>query len=71
MKAMRKVERDGEHWCSVGEGAAYLGTNAQKIRVLMGSGDLRYTQLRLNGRLYVNVKDLVRLRYPENVATTK
>ena len=66
MKSMRKVERDGELWCSVGHGATYLGTNAQKIRALMGSGKLRHTQLRLNGRLYVSVSDLVRLRYPEH-----
>ena len=65
MRPMKKVERDGELWCSVGDGAAFLKTNAQKIRALMGSGELRYTQLRLNGRLYVNIKDLFRLRYPE------
>jgi len=70
MKAMRKVERDGELWCSVGDGAAFLKTNAQKIRALMGSGALRYMQLRLNGRLYVNVKDLLRLRYPESAVKT-
>jgi len=71
MKPMRKVERDGELWCSVGHGAAYLGTNAQKIRALMGSGELRHTQMRVNGPLYVSVTDLIRLRYPEHGLKTE
>jgi hypothetical protein len=71
MKPMRKVEHDGQLWCSVGDGAKHLGTNAQKIRALMGSGELRYTQLRLNGRLYVSVNDLARLRYPDSPIEVK
>jgi hypothetical protein len=71
MKPMKKVRHNDELWCGVGDGARYLGTNAQKIRALMGSGQIRYAQLRLNGRLYVNVNDLSRLRNPDNPIEVK
>ena len=62
VRLMKKVAHKGALWCSVGDAAHYLRTNANKIRVLMGSGELAYTQLRLNGNLYVSVSDLVKLQ---------
>jgi len=61
-KLMKKVNHKGALWCSVGDAARYLHTNANKIRTLMGSGELAHTQLRLNGNLYVSVGDLVKLQ---------
>lgn len=59
---MTKVEKNGETWCPLKQGASYLKTTIPKIRGLIGSGDLRCTQIRRNGAIYVNVTDLVRLR---------
>jgi hypothetical protein len=59
---MKKVSHKGALCCSVGDAVHYLRTNANKIRALMGSGQLAYTQLRLNGNLYVSVGDLVKLQ---------
>lgn len=61
-KLMKKVTHKGAQWCSVGDGARYLHTNANKIRELMGSGELAWTQLRLNGILYVSISDLVKIQ---------
>jgi len=61
-KLMKKMSHKGALWCSVSDAARYLHTNANKIRALMGSGELAYTQLRLNGNLYVSVGDLVKLQ---------
>ena len=62
MKPMKKVFYNGELWCGVSDGAAFLKTSTPKMRILMGSGELRYVQLRENGRLHVSVSDLFQLR---------
>jgi hypothetical protein len=59
---MKKVSYKGALWCPVRDAARYLRTNAADIRVLMGSGDLAYTQLRPNRPLYVSVSDLVKIQ---------
>lgn len=64
-KPMKKVVHEGRVWCSVNDGAHYLGTNSNKIRALMGAGAVACTQLRKNGAIYVAVEDLVKVKYPE------
>ena len=44
--------------------ARYLGTTANKIRVLMGDGKLAYTQRKKNRAIVVSVADLIALNYP-------
>jgi len=62
LKMMRKVTHNGASWCSVGHAALYLRTNAQKVRELMGSGELAYMQKRVNGTIFVSVTDLVKIQ---------
>lgn len=59
---MKKVIQDGQAWCSVADAARYLGTTQAKIRGLMGDDRLVYTQLRVNGKLYVRTADLVEIK---------
>lgn len=59
---MKKVTYAGKEWCSVGEAARYLRTNASKVKAFMHNGDLEYTQIRKNGNLYILVTDLVRVQ---------
>jgi hypothetical protein len=59
MRLMKKVSFKGTEWCSVEDAAHYLRTTTQKVRELMGSEKLAYTQIRKNGRIYVSTKDLV------------
>ncbi len=42
---------DGKLYMTVSEAAKSLKTTATKIRALMGSEDLYWTQLRTNGKL--------------------
>lgn len=63
-RPMKKIEHDGELWCSVGHAATYLKTTAPKVRSLMGLGQLRYKQFKINGPLYIRVNDLVKAKYP-------
>lgn len=63
-KAMKKVSHAGQIWCTVEDGSHYLKTNTNKMRALMGAGQLAYTQIRKNGRLYVLVADLLKIKYP-------
>jgi hypothetical protein len=59
---MRKYVKDGKPYYSVADAAKLLGTNASKVRELMGSGQLEWNQTRLNGRLIVEAESIIRYR---------
>jgi hypothetical protein len=59
---MKQVTHDGKQWCSISDAAAYLRTNAKKIKDMIGEGKLTCTQIRANGNIYVSVHDLVRIQ---------
>lgn len=49
---------DGKLYMTVSEAAKSLKTTATKIRALMGSEDLYWTQLRTNGKLWVSAESV-------------
>ena len=61
-RPMQKVAHQGKVWCKVGDAAAYLHTNANKIRGMMGDGRLSYTQIKANGPIYVSVSELMKIQ---------
>jgi hypothetical protein len=62
MTARGRVTHDGKVYCSVEETARMLATTTRKIRELMGSGDLEWVQLRINGRLFVPAESILALK---------
>jgi hypothetical protein len=67
---MRKYVKEGKPYYSVADAAKLLGTNASKVRELMGSGQLEWNQTRLNGRLIVDADSIVRYREQQKAKPT-
>jgi hypothetical protein len=64
MVAKRPPEKlifEGKPRYSLPDAARYLGTTTPKIKLLMGSGALAWTQIRVNGPLIVSTEDLVKI----------
>lgn len=58
-RILKKVVHEGEAFYSVPDAAKYLGTNQNKIRIMMGDGSLQWKQFKENGKLYITAKSLV------------
>jgi len=54
-----RIVHDGKVYFTVGETARNLSTTATKIRQMMGNGDLKWTQLRIGGRLFVPAESIL------------
>lgn len=52
--ARPKITRDGKTYYTVGAAAKLLRTNALKVKQLMGDGSLEWSNLRVNGPLYIS-----------------
>jgi hypothetical protein len=59
MSANKKVIHGGKTYYSVGATARILSTTANKVREMMGRGDLEWTQFRVNGRLLITAESIV------------
>ncbi len=57
---------DGKLYMTVSEAAKSLKTTATKIRALMGSEDLYWTQLRTNGKLWVSAESVADYKRRKN-----
>ena len=57
---------DGKLYMTVSEAAKSLKTTATKIRALMGSEDLYWTQLRTNGKLWVSAESVADYKRQKN-----
>jgi hypothetical protein len=61
---VKKVILDGQTYYSIADAAKMLGTNAKKVRQLMGDGELEWRQTRFNSkRFVVSGESIVRLKY--------
>lgn len=60
--ARGKVIHKGRAYYPVSAAARLLSTSAPKIRELMGSGDLKWTQLRVGGRIMIPAESIVEFR---------
>jgi hypothetical protein len=49
-----KIIRDGKIYYTVGAAAKLLRTNTMKVKQLMGDGSLEWSNLRVNGPLYIS-----------------
>ena len=49
-----KVTHAGKTYYSVGGAAKLLSTNTMKVKQLMGDGNLEWSNLRVNGPLYIS-----------------
>jgi hypothetical protein len=49
-----KISRDGKTYFTVGAAAKLLRTNTMKVKQLMGDGSLEWSNLRVNGPLYIS-----------------
>jgi hypothetical protein len=49
-----RIIRDGKTYHTVGAAAKLLRTNTMKIKQLMGDGTLEWSNLRVNGPLYIS-----------------
>lgn len=64
----RKVIKDGKAYYKISDAAKILGTNAVKVRQLMGRGELDWIQLRPGSKtLLVSADSLIRVKYPETL----
>jgi hypothetical protein len=52
--ARPKILRDGKTYYTVGAAAKLLRTNTLKVKQLMGDGSLEWSNLRVNGPLYIS-----------------
>jgi len=64
---MKKRTINGEVCCTVADAAKYLGTNAKKVRELLGQGKIEQgPQPRSNCRtLYLRADSVARVKYDE------
>jgi hypothetical protein len=53
------THKEGVLYYSVAQAAKSLSTSPTRIRSLMGSGELEWTQLRVNGQLMVPAESLL------------
>jgi hypothetical protein len=49
-----RTVRDGKTYHTVGAAAKLLRTNTMKVKQLMGDGTLEWSNLRVNGPLYIS-----------------
>ncbi len=59
MKPMKKVIHEGITYYSLADAAKYLGTTTPKIKEMMGNGSLKWTQFKVNGKLFITATSLV------------
>jgi hypothetical protein len=57
----KKIMHEGRILYTVSGAAMVLGTSTTKIRELMGSGNLEWTPIKVNGKLFVSGDSLVKL----------
>lgn len=63
--AVTTVILDGKVFYSIADTAKMLGTNAVKVRALIGQGKLEARQLRFNSkRFLVSGESIIRVKYP-------
>jgi hypothetical protein len=58
-RAPKKIIHKGKAYYAVGATALILSTTPKRVKEMMGSGDLKWTQLRVNGRLYISADSIV------------
>ena len=58
MSAIKKVIHEGKAYYSVGATARVLLTTPKKVKEMMGRGDLKWTQFRSNGRLFITAESI-------------
>jgi hypothetical protein len=58
----KKIVHQDRIFYSVSGAAMVLGTYTAKIRELMGSGKLEWTQVKINGKLFDSGDSLVKLK---------
>jgi hypothetical protein len=64
--AVTKVILDGKVFYSIADTAKMLGTNAVKVRTLIGQGQLEARQTRFNSkRFVVSGESIIRFKYPD------
>ncbi len=54
-----KIIRDGKTYHTVGAAAKLLRTNTMKVKQLMGDGSLEWSNLRMNGPLYISEESIL------------
>ena len=59
MKAKDKIVIEGKAYYSVAATARLLATTTAKVREKMGSGELEWTQIRTNGRLFISATSIL------------
>jgi hypothetical protein len=69
MRVERKIIHEGRAWYTVPGAARLLRTNTAKIRAIMGSNEVEWTQLKTDGKLLVSVESL--LSYEQRKAASK
>lgn len=59
MRVERKIIHEGRVWYSVPAAARLLHTRTEKVREIMGKGEVEWTQLRTGGKLLIAVDSLL------------
>ncbi len=54
-----RIIRDGKTYHTVGATAKLLRTNTMKVKQLMGDGSLEWSNLRVNGPLYISEESIL------------
>jgi hypothetical protein len=71
-KEPKKILHEGKVYYTVPDAARYLGTNATKMRQILGKGHVDWTQIRANGKILVTAESLVAFKYrPKEIASDK
>ena len=58
MKARDKVVHNGTLYYSVGATARLLGTTKAKVNEMMGRGELKWMQFKINGPLFITATSI-------------
>ncbi len=69
MRVERKIIHEGRVWYSVPAAARLLHMRTAKMREIMGSGEVEWTQLKAGGKLLVAVDSI--LSYEQRIQATK
>lgn len=59
MLVKNQVIHEGKIYYTVAATARMLSTTTTKVRQMMGTGDLEWTQLRVNGRILITAESIV------------
>jgi hypothetical protein len=55
----KKIQHNGQDWITVPAAARFLETTAAKVREVMGSGEIEWTQIKEGRKLFVSLQSVL------------